>query len=90
MDKDPRRAAVFGCIPAPPVVGDMSLLEVKLVQQCLAIEEVVERLCPDFKEARPTSQEAASEPGGDPACTTCSSMVKTFHLLFFYPVFIQL
>lgn len=50
------------------MVGDVPLLEVKLVQQCLAIEEVVEGLRAHLKQARTTSQEASSEPGGNPAC----------------------
>lgn len=52
----------------PSVVGDMPLLEVELVEQCLAIEEVVVGLRAHLEQARTTSQEASSQPGGNPAC----------------------
>lgn len=57
-----------GSVPVPAVVGDVPLLEVELVQQCLAVKEVVEGLCPDLEQARPAAKEAPPEPGGDPAC----------------------
>lgn len=54
------------------MIGDVPLLEVKLVEERLAIEEVIEGLCAHLKQARTTSQEASSQPGGYPACERCS------------------
>lgn len=51
----------------PPVVCDMALLKVKLVQKGLSIKQVIKRLRSNFKEPWPTSKETASEPEGNPA-----------------------
>lgn len=54
--------------PLPSVVGDVSFLKVKLVQEGLPIKQVVKWLGSNFKESWPTSKETAREPEGDPAC----------------------
>ena len=53
----------------PSEVCDKALLEVKLVQKGLSIKQVIERLRSNFKEPWPTSEETASEPEGNPACS---------------------
>lgn len=63
-----------GSVAVPAVVGDVPLLEVELVQQCLAVKEVVEGLCPDLEQAGPAAKEAPPEPGGDPACGRHSAL----------------
>lgn len=50
----------------------MPLLEVKLVEQRLAVKEVIEGLRAHLEQAGTTSQEASSQPGGNPACRRCS------------------
>lgn len=57
----------------PSVIGNMPLLEVKLVEQRLAVKEVVEGLCAHLEQAGAASQEAPAQPAGNPACGTRTS-----------------
>lgn len=52
------------------MIGNVPLLEVKLVEQRLAIKEVVEGLCAHLEQAGAASQEAPAQPAGNPACGT--------------------
>ena len=41
-------------------VGDLSILEVKFVHECLAVKQVIERLISNLKESRSQAQKTPS------------------------------
>lgn len=54
--------------PILAIVGDMSILQVKLVHEGLPIKQVIKGLTSHLEEPRAQSQQAPSQPGGDRAC----------------------
>jgi len=63
------------------------LLEVELVEERLAVEEVIEGLRAHLEQAGSASQEASSQPGGNPACgrrsvSTCAAHSKSDQVTF--------
>lgn len=64
------------------MIGNVPLLEVELVEERLAVKEVIEGLRAHLEQAGTTSQEASSQPGGNPACGrrgigTCAAHSKS-------------